>query len=700
MITYVNKANSNKYSFLYQRATEDLLTHDTDGNLLSASEKGSAQAAISYQTDPETHEYLRDEDGNIVVEADISSLDEYFSHITTLAAISRRYTILPLDEDVFEINANTRVITVPENFAKYGISVQGDEVSEIIYFRVNRFYDATDLATQDIYIQWQTTEKDANGDFVTGFSVPWVIDIESDPGYVIFGWALSSDITKVAGEVQFSVRFYTYTDNKLVYSLSTLTQTAVIKPALDFDIVKTKLAMTGAPFDETLPSVSDPSGMILGRLVDTELLDAGTTVAGDPEIEADVELQVDVHADTSDYEIFYKNLDTDPDTGKTSVTVREVMRAISPDAGKLSYRWVMFNVDTGAALDTDAYRSGIEMQLTADTTPKEGKIYYQKNPNYVEGGTASAFIEYSVDENHPMTGDDAPADGVWERVAVIYLEGVGKYRCTITNRVKNKTAKVITKTLVVPRPVLPVIADNGQPAEHKYLAEADTYRSTLTVTATPGAQEPAPGVLSYQWQISTDNGQTWTDIPDATEASYVINGAAGLVDDADASKGRIGDGLYHVVITNYLNRDTKQITSNYSRVTHEASAPQVQIISEQSYTLNKDIGQRGRVFEVAGTVKPDAGEVRTSADTITYQWYKYDQATSANAQDDFDKAQRGEYTFNGDLEIPDATEATYKPTRAGWYYCIVTNTYNGKSASAYSAFMTAVPDESTLTTEG
>lgn len=37
--------------------------------------------------------------------------------------IGRKYTILPLDEEVFDINANSRIITVPNAFKTNGISV-------------------------------------------------------------------------------------------------------------------------------------------------------------------------------------------------------------------------------------------------------------------------------------------------------------------------------------------------------------------------------------------------------------------------------------------------------------------------------------------------------------------------------------------------------------------------------------------------
>ena len=37
----------------------------------------------------------------------ITTLEEYFSWIRNLGNISKKYTVLPLDEDHFEINTNT-----------------------------------------------------------------------------------------------------------------------------------------------------------------------------------------------------------------------------------------------------------------------------------------------------------------------------------------------------------------------------------------------------------------------------------------------------------------------------------------------------------------------------------------------------------------------------------------------------------------
>ena len=52
----------------------------------------------------------------------------------------------------------------------------------------------------DIFIQWQQKDEEP------GLSNEWVRDIESDPDYLIFGWALDRSITEIAGPLKFSIR--------------------------------------------------------------------------------------------------------------------------------------------------------------------------------------------------------------------------------------------------------------------------------------------------------------------------------------------------------------------------------------------------------------------------------------------------------------------------------------------------------------
>ena len=123
MITKVTKDNRGLYRALFEKATDAL-----------------------YGVDPTEEEI-------------ITSLDDYFVQFKDLVMVDPVFAILPLDEPYFEIDADTRVITVPSEFKKNGISVKGDQIAEIVFFTIDRYYDTTDLYDDDIKIYIQGGNK-------------------------------------------------------------------------------------------------------------------------------------------------------------------------------------------------------------------------------------------------------------------------------------------------------------------------------------------------------------------------------------------------------------------------------------------------------------------------------------------------------------------------------------------------------------
>jgi hypothetical protein len=62
-----------------------------------------------------------------------------------------KYIMLPLDEEAFEINLNTRTIAIPASFSACA-SVQSDQLAETIMFIADRYFDYMDLATTEIFV--------------------------------------------------------------------------------------------------------------------------------------------------------------------------------------------------------------------------------------------------------------------------------------------------------------------------------------------------------------------------------------------------------------------------------------------------------------------------------------------------------------------------------------------------------------------
>lgn len=672
MITYVNKSNADKYSYLYSQASEDLRTHDANGNLVAYGDSNAMKGfeeltgdkALTADEYTPGRYYVKNEAGNYVLcqetdfdetktyylSDDITSLDEYFSYIVELNAISKRYTILPLDEEVFEIDANARTITVPQSFQKNGISVQGDEVGEIVYFRINRFYDAMDLALRDIYIEWKSAAKDENGKEITGVSVPWVIDTESEPGFIIFGWPLSSKITAAAGQISFAVRFYTFdpdTDT-LKYSLSTLTQTATIKPALNFDLIN--IIQDGSLIDNSDALISD-------RFINSSVT-AGAVKAEEPEFIQDL--------------VEHLVLDLDGD-GFRTVPVQKSVQAIAKDAGQLSYAWKKYDYYNNEKLEI-AFE--ITMAETNDPARVEGKLYFIADTLGDRG-----YILYKGDVFDKTSEDYVK---IYERFSTGTINSIGKYYAIATNRVRQSTATTETKVCIVKPPVEPVITTNV--VDKEILNEENTYTKELKVVVRIDDE----GKETYQWFRQGPGESDFTPIADATDSSYEIVGSA----DENSKTGAVGDGLYKVVITNNLNLNVDgsiaqdDIESAVCRVTHPAAKMVVRAITDIDYTTG-DI-QGGDYIAVSADFPEGSAEHvpgwRTEDDSVTYQWYRY-MTNGADIADDMATAKEGKYEVHGDILITEnANDSKFSPQSSGVFFCLVTNTYNGTVATQTSEF--------------
>jgi hypothetical protein len=93
----------------------------------------------------------------------------------------------------------------------------------------------------------------------------------------------------------------------------------------------------------------------------------------------------------------------------------------------------------------------------------------------------------------------------------------------------------------------------GQPRD-----ATSSYNLTASFTVT--ATAPDSGVLTYQWQISSDNGTNWSNVSTGTGAttnSYTTPNLLG----SDSGK------RYRVVVTNTQNATTGTTTSNFATLT-------------------------------------------------------------------------------------------------------------------------------------
>lgn len=695
------------YGDLFKRASETLRKYNVDHKLISEA-GGEPILKTNYvevevtEDDYSPNEYYILSDGKYILDKRttftpnetyyydaserITSLDEYFSYIEDLNIINRRYTILPLDEDPFVIDANTRTITVPKSFRDNGISVQGDEAAETIYFKIDRFFDATDLDMMDIYIQWRSSEVDENGKPVEKVSPIWVKDIESQPGYIIFGWAISSKATAVEGKIQFSVRFFKYDEEeeRLTYSLATLPCTAEIKPSLDFnlpEIIKDKV------------DIDDPNDLISNRFVNSTGVTGGVPAIAPLFLK---DLGEDGIPFTDEKDRKAKELFLDKATG----TKVDYVEAVSLDGGAITYTWKKYNIDTGTreqgkgADGEDVMPYETTYILTKDTSRNDKKVYYIPATS---GDGVQGYTQYLG--SIPPENDSVE---VYEKVSQGTMKTVGKYMVTSTNRVKQNRKTTDSTIVYIKRPSEVVIANKGNivDKDNAVIASAivpfqdpdsDVPTSTrfFIKASTQDTVDKKPNELTYQWYKKNINSDPKTDDDwvaigtNGKSSSYEVFGE----DDYVQNEGRKGDGYYKAIVTNTLNKETTSTSSSVCRVTHPATAMN---LTETDLAMSyKEACKTG--FVVKATAPADAYESRTAEDTVTYQWYRYRRSNSATEQADEAKAEKQEYKFDGDYKLEGYTSPVFKPTgHEDWvgykYFCEVTNVYNGSKAVKCSRF--------------
>ena len=274
-----------------------------------------------------------------------SSLAEYYGHIADLFEQQKyEYIMVPLDEEPFEIDLNTRKITVPKSFSKCA-SVQTDILAETIIFVVDRYFDFMDLANTNIYVQW----TDPKG--VPGATRVEMIDLDSEPGKIKFAWPLNDAVTKTPGVVKFAVRFFRITNDnskELVYSLNTLDAEITIKAALHED--------------PTLAAVESPvnAGLFGKAILNSNYSAVGVNppvvpIYGAPGTDI---ATVEIGAEDKKFIVPVTNV-TDKGikfVGLKDDTITLAVQAIAADSGEITYKWYYKAEDSDKAYDCENYQ--------------------------------------------------------------------------------------------------------------------------------------------------------------------------------------------------------------------------------------------------------------------------------------------------------------------------------------------------------
>ena len=142
------------------------------------------------------------------------------------------YSSLPSEEPRFLINANKRSIAIPSEFSF--LAVRYDHQAETVYFEIDRYFDNVDLSQHTCIVQF--VNKDKYGNVSEGYYRVPVMDITTIDGKIVFGWSIENTATKYAGDIDFSVRFYTITGEgenaRFLYNFNTVPSKSTILDTL------------------------------------------------------------------------------------------------------------------------------------------------------------------------------------------------------------------------------------------------------------------------------------------------------------------------------------------------------------------------------------------------------------------------------------------------------------------------------------
>lgn len=458
---------------------------------------------------------------------ELLDINDYFTKLGSLKNLviagkaDPRFLILPgkEDEKPFEIDANTRTIKIPDAF-KNGIGVQGDNFAEIIYFSIDRYFDATDLFTQEAFIQWEAPAQGANQkDTGLTYAINKTVNLEA--GKVFFGWPISENITKVPGNLKFSVRFFTREpdekDSKkfiLKYNFSTLTATIKINPGLDFDLSEDT-------YYQALLEDNRDAVMALYKNNEIRGLDANAIFP----------TFVDWVPSIGSYDLTDEKLANNNGFSTRAKLIPNEDKNLN-GFGKISYKW---------------YYSAIADEDGSEIVENAKKEYYKETTDPVNLDDKGEF--YYVKDGDTYRSYDSQTDEgktIYYKYTSYMPDKAGYYYAEATNTAgKENFAKTKSEKWLINFAIPPEISIKG--LEHTIMKnDSATLSPTITTTG---------GETTYQWYKKVNK----EDQP--TEINGQINGTLTVSE----------EGYYSIKAINERNKDTKKITSGDMRVTYPAS---------------------------------------------------------------------------------------------------------------------------------
>lgn len=594
-----------------------------------------------------------------------------------LLALDPNYMMLPIDEAPFVINANTRDIAAPKI-----VTLQNDQLAEMVIFTIDRYYDYMDLYNAHAYVQW-TLPSGKEGATAIEFR-----DLETIPGKIRFGWPLDSEVTAEVGTVKYSVRFWQRSNmvedgeevDKVVYSFNTLTSSFVVSPSLqvklndDIDVNK--------PLNQSL----------FKRAIQN------STLTGEGYIVPTTPLFSEPGLDLPIYASLKYNSDED-----TAGTLTLKAQAVVGDTGKISYEWYYKPAITETIQNKEFSSSVFYPYKDEHITDENGQETVVKgfnvyggivNDNYFESIDYSKGFEigeeyYEKDETaQPLgykvyAGLTPPTDGrvLYQRFTTYTVPSDGDVKVTgeyyvraINSIAVAENQKEVTSTPCSSR-VCHLVSPDNVIITKPLAAEEIIENGEALLSININSQTNKQGVVTkYEWMRDIVN-------PNFEEEQFSVEHT--LSPNYTATT----QGWYKVKATVLLNRESKSAVSTVCRVIKE---PQLPILNytEAVQEMLKDLPEgtipqftdqtksEQTLTVVPENIVPDGYAKELFSDEMTYTWYMG--LTDSGIMQKL--TQDNPLIISGFGEPSLTVKTTDNTSRT--YTCYITNTLGGKSVTS------------------
>lgn len=597
------------------------------------------------------------------------SLEEFFSQIADIYSANPSFLIrLPVDESVLVIDAEKR--TIDTSLFKTCVTVQSDQIAEIVIFSIDRYFDYMDFMDTEIWVQW--TAPNADGTVKQGATLIELKDVETEPGKVRFGWPLDSDITANPGTVHFAVRFFkrgdvpVYDDkgvpsieNKIIYSFNTLPATLTVKAALQ-------------PKLNSDSSINKPHGLFTYAIRNSIYAGEDTVIPQTPQFAA-------------------PGLDLPISATLKENTLTLKAQAVVGDTGNIRYEWYYTPVDgvrrnCAEHLDDEgntvaAFGTIAEIyEETTATTAVLSDNYYTKD--------GSAYLPYYGSLPHP------DGETVYEKYTTFTVPATGGVTGTYQVEAINRNGfidgyRVASYPCVLVSPSSVVVPEEGKLTKFA-LIKGDPAQAVLSIV--PTIAEGDNSEYTYEWYRSESKDGPAAIVKAFNESNILeIGETITLPAQGDAVSADVnGVGWYSVKVHSSLNRETRQYESEHRcKVTLMPTAPELAFAdgvqaSGDNAIFTVDVGE-DLTFTVNASVAnaQGLGEDDLYSETLEYNW------TIQPA----DEAER-ELTTSDiiDASALHSNSIKVKVAEAATYTCTVTNHLNNETASDELSFIVMLTD--------